>query len=264
MKKYMKALITVAALNLMAVSSSLPTYAAEGWKQNQTGWRYEYHDNSYLTSAWLKNNEGSYYFDSTGYMKTGWQEFKGQWYYLQENGAMATNTSIDGCWINENGIWDSSVSGGDKIVVNSRLDWHVIDQLTEDYYLSFSDEINAMLSEVNVIRAQAGAAPLVLDEELSKAAVARSIHMISHGYFSHNYKGEDQHRFVANRYQIPVNGENIAWIQGTYATPDKFVENWQTSSKHYEVMTLTSYTKIGMGFVPNNKNQVYSVQLFAQ
>lgn len=39
----------------------------EGWKQNSTGWWYQYSDGSYPASAWRKIGNNWYYFDNNGY-----------------------------------------------------------------------------------------------------------------------------------------------------------------------------------------------------
>lgn len=39
-------------------------------------------------------------------MVTGWlQDTDGKWYYLNSNGAMAKNTTINGYYVDENGVW---------------------------------------------------------------------------------------------------------------------------------------------------------------
>lgn len=43
--------------------------------------------------------------ETSGAMKTGWLNDNGTWYYLNDSGVMVTDTVIDGCTINENGVW---------------------------------------------------------------------------------------------------------------------------------------------------------------
>ena len=38
-------------------------------------------------------------------MQTGWLKNKDKWYYLDANGAMVTDTVIDGYKINHEGVW---------------------------------------------------------------------------------------------------------------------------------------------------------------
>ena len=46
-----------------------------------------------------------YYFNGAGYMVTGWQNLGGFWYYFYESGAMASDTRINGDYVDENGVW---------------------------------------------------------------------------------------------------------------------------------------------------------------
>ena len=46
-----------------------------------------------------------YYMETSGAMKTGWLNDNGTWYYLNTSGLMVTDTVIDGCTIDENGVW---------------------------------------------------------------------------------------------------------------------------------------------------------------
>lgn len=66
------------------------------WKRNDTGWWYEYPDDSYPTDKWQKVNNVWYYFDSNGYMKANtWHKHSdGHWYYLLPSGAMATGWAL--------------------------------------------------------------------------------------------------------------------------------------------------------------------------
>ena len=42
-------------------------------------------------------------------MQTGWLNDNGTWYYLNSNGAMLSNTVIDGYQLNENGAYVKAV-----------------------------------------------------------------------------------------------------------------------------------------------------------
>lgn len=78
---------------------SSPDDSTGVWKQNSTGWWFEYSDGSYPASAWAKVKGKWYYFNSRGYMTTGWQKVKGYWYYMDASGAMQTG------WIRDGGVW---------------------------------------------------------------------------------------------------------------------------------------------------------------
>ncbi|NFI56670.1 N-acetylmuramoyl-L-alanine amidase family protein, partial [Clostridium botulinum] len=78
----------------------------KGWIQDNNKW---YHLSSYgnMDTGWFKEIDGNwYYLNQDGSMKTGWfKDISGNWYYLNANGSMATNTNINGYYINQYGIW---------------------------------------------------------------------------------------------------------------------------------------------------------------
>lgn len=69
-------------------SGTQTTTADNGdWASNSTGWWIQYKDGSYLTNGW-------------------WQSpTSGLWYYMGADGYMVTDTVIDGCTINSDGVW---------------------------------------------------------------------------------------------------------------------------------------------------------------
>lgn len=79
------------------------------WKQNATGWWYEFKDGSYVTNSWKQLSYNGivqwYHFGNDGYMDTGWfKDVDGRWYYLNPvsdgtKGMMMTGWQfIDGAW----------------------------------------------------------------------------------------------------------------------------------------------------------------------
>ncbi|EKQ51794.1 MULTISPECIES: putative cell wall binding protein [unclassified Clostridium] len=46
-----------------------------------------------------------YYFGEDGAIKEGWINYNGKWYYIYSDGLMATDTTIDGYYVNKNGVW---------------------------------------------------------------------------------------------------------------------------------------------------------------
>lgn len=80
----------------------------------QTGWldlngvKYYLNPNGAMVSNdWSLQGEKWYYFDVSGAMQANkWVLWKEKWYYLTDNGSMATNTSIDGYAVDQNGIWN--------------------------------------------------------------------------------------------------------------------------------------------------------------
>lgn len=89
-------------------------YMATGWQQVDGRWYYlsEAEANlGTLVVGWHfdSNYQKWFYLNSSGIMLTGWQQIDGNWYYLNMSsdgihGAMAANTTVDGYYINANGV----------------------------------------------------------------------------------------------------------------------------------------------------------------
>lgn len=77
-----------------------------GWIEDN-GYRYYLNNpNGDMPVGWVLINDKWYYFEESGLYKTGWIEYNGLWYYLNpNNGEMATNTTVDGYNINQDGVW---------------------------------------------------------------------------------------------------------------------------------------------------------------
>lgn len=115
-------------------SSNVPSSTSKSgeWKGNSTGWWYQYSDGSYASNKWEKISGKWYYFGSSGYMTTGWKQIGNKWYYFDSNGSMKTgwvksgsnwyylcsdgtmdySEYRDGYWLNADGSWNTSYSGG--------------------------------------------------------------------------------------------------------------------------------------------------------
>lgn len=76
----------VAAISILSLS---PVAAYAEWKQDNKGWWYTEGNSSYAT---------------------GWKLIDGNWYYFYSNGYMAHNTTIDGYYLNDSGVWTSQVN----------------------------------------------------------------------------------------------------------------------------------------------------------
>lgn len=113
------------AVLVLAMSMSLPAYAGS-WKSVGDKWMYQRGTQRYARQEWLNLDGKKYYIDSDGYMVTGWKQIDGQWYYMDDsgilqtgwledqgkwyylapsNGAMVTNTVIEGRTIGSDGAW---------------------------------------------------------------------------------------------------------------------------------------------------------------
>lgn len=92
--------ILIAVLSGILAVTPITAYAAEGWVQDERGWRYEEFDGRWRTDGWVtdENNE------NIGY-------------YLDENGYMLTNCyTPSGVWVDENGAWYDENYGEVKAV----------------------------------------------------------------------------------------------------------------------------------------------------
>lgn len=74
-----------------------------GWIQDNNNWYY-LDDSGKMKLNWVQDKNKWYYLSSDGKMRTGWIQDQGKWYYLNSDGTIATNTTIDGCYLNESGI----------------------------------------------------------------------------------------------------------------------------------------------------------------
>lgn len=81
-----------------------------GWLQKNGSWYYlNTMDNSLqgvMFTGWIKRDNKTYFADSNGRMVTGWYQIDGNTYYFYPgSGEMAYNTSIDGFYVDADGIW---------------------------------------------------------------------------------------------------------------------------------------------------------------
>ena len=106
----------------------------------ETGWTY-YKNNWYYLSPygdmsvneWDYINSNWYHFDQNGIMQTGWFLYDGNWYYLypannnagKSVGVMAQNTTIDGYFISQDGIWinDEAYQGAYNVL--NQVGWNL-------------------------------------------------------------------------------------------------------------------------------------------
>lgn len=124
-----------------------------GWKYINSRWYY-FNDNGVMKTGWLYYgehwyylssygdmsvnewdyiNSNWYYFDKNGIMQTGWFLYNGNWYYLypannnagKSIGAMAQNTTIDGYFISQDGIWINDEAYQGAYSVLNQVGWNL-------------------------------------------------------------------------------------------------------------------------------------------
>lgn len=80
--------------------------AKGSWKQDSTGWWWEYPDGSYAINKWEYINNKWYYFNKDGYMLRGWQNINGEWFYLETTGnsTFPIGAMVTG-WYEINNYW---------------------------------------------------------------------------------------------------------------------------------------------------------------
>lgn len=73
------------------------------YRDDNSKWHYK-RDSGYEVRGWFNYNNNWYYLGEDYTMKTGWVKINGSWYYLYPDGKLATNTTIDGYSLDENGL----------------------------------------------------------------------------------------------------------------------------------------------------------------
>ncbi|WMJ85234.1 SafA/ExsA family spore coat assembly protein [Oscillospiraceae bacterium MB24-C1] len=111
---------------------------------------------------------------------------------------------------------------------------------------------------VNIERAKNGLKPLTMNWELSRVARYKSQDMHDKGYFSHTSPTYGSPFNMMTNFGISYRaaGENIAM---GYSTPQAVVTGWMNSPGHRANILKSSFTQIGVGYVPSGN---YWTQMF--
>lgn len=111
---------------------------------------------------------------------------------------------------------------------------------------------------VNIERTKNGFSSLTYDWELSRVARYKSQDMKDNNYFSHTSPTYGSPFQMMKNFGITYKtaGENIAM---GYKTPEAVVNGWMNSSGHRANILNSSFTRIGVGYVPNGH---YWTQMF--
>ena len=131
------------------------TKVQEGWVQSGSRWWYRHADGGYTRNSWEMIKGQWYFFDKDGWMVTGWRQIGGDWYYFQTsgamvgegwhaingnwyymyaNGVMATNTWINGDYVNSSGAWISNKNLAYGQKVKEYENKYGVAQIEESYY----------------------------------------------------------------------------------------------------------------------------------
>jgi uncharacterized protein YkwD len=118
-----------------------------------------------------------------------------------------------------------------------------------------------LLHLVNQARAQAGLAPLVVDETLSRAAQAHAGEMLQRAQLSHRFPGEADLlvRLGQNGVHLSRAGENVAF---DYSTAHAH-QSLMLSDEHRHNLMDPSFNAVGIAVIWN-RCQMYVVQDFAR
>ena len=127
--------------------------------------------------------------------------------------------------------------------------------LTDSSVTSFEREVVRL---VNAERVKQGLPTLTYDWQLSRVARIKSQDMKDNKYFSHTSPTYGSPFQMMKSFGITYKtaGENIARGQ---ATPAAVVSAWMNSSGHRANILNSSFTHIGVGYVPDGK---YWTQMF--
>jgi uncharacterized protein YkwD len=109
-----------------------------------------------------------------------------------------------------------------------------------------SGDEQALLAEVNRVRAADGLAALRVDGRLARAARSHTMGMLRTNTFSHGDMAARLERFGIHRGTV---GENLAWGAGRYATARAIVRMWLQSPEHRANLLRPGYRRIGLAAV---------------
>lgn len=141
--------LIVSSLVAVSILSLSPVAVHAEWKQDSKGWWYAEGNSSYAT---------------------GWRHIGGNWYYFYSNGYMAKDVTIDGCYINDNGLWESQVNQ----LINSELIKNVSIQ-NPSFYIECSG-IGVNINDIGSI----------VEHEIDKLKISNSYEMYNVSNFKLN------------------------------------------------------------------------------
>lgn len=152
--------------------------------------------------------------------------------------------------------WKSSTGVEFEVSANAQKEQT---QSEEDY-----DEISLEVLElVNEYRAEAGLSPLKMDPVLYKGTQIRAEELAD--CYSHIRPDDSDWYTVMEEidFKYAFAGENIAYTEGKYSTPEAVMELWMGSPAHKKNILNTSGSLIGIS-VYKSGDRIYWAQLFGE
>lgn len=132
--------------------------------------------------------------------------------------------------------------------------------------LGYATDIHTeqLLSATNQKRVEAGLQPLVMNEELSQAAMLKAQDMFAKGYWAHNSPdGKTPWDFIiSSGYQYTLAGENLA---KNFSNSTGVIDAWMASPTHRANIVKDGYREIGFAIVNgklNGEETTLVVQMF--
>ncbi len=188
---------------------------------------------------------------------SGYQDDASQDDSYQDNGSGYGSESDDNGGSSDAGENSDDSSSGESANV---IDDESLLAIAKINTVTYSEFANRVLELVNIERANAGVAPLVLDEALCNAANMRAVEMDRTGELSHTRPGGRECFTVVDYCNIGymMRGENIAAGQ---PTPEDVVNGkygWMSSAGHKANILNPGYTKMGLGYSVGLSNGQYS------
>lgn len=101
----------------------------------------------------------------------------------------------------------------------------------------------ALLAEMNRVRAAHGRSPLHVDRRLQRAARAHSADMLRRDYFAHGRVAARLAHYGVRARRV---GENLAWGSGSLASARAMVQAWLRSPDHRANLLRRGFTRVGV------------------
>ena len=119
-----------------------------------------------------------------------------------------------------------------------------------------------ILAITNRVRIDNNLAPLMLDSQLSQAAMSKALDMANNNYWSHiSADGTKPWKFIVDSgYSYAYAGENLA---RNFMTSDEVVEAWMNSPGHKENLLSADYADVGIVMLTKENGKNIIVQILA-